>query len=223
MKITVRGKGTVNLTEKDYVTEGGEAKVYRKGSTAFKIYSDINKITPLAKLTELKVIKRDNIIVPDTPILNSKDRYIGFTMPWIDNTLPICKLFTTDFRNRNNITPEMIVKLVDNMQESIDHIHQFGVIQCDGNELNYLVKEGDFKTPYFIDVDSYQTPNFPATAIMPNIRDYNTNGFNRLTDWYSFAIIAFQLFIGIHPFKGKNPNFKKNSLIERMKQNVSVF
>jgi serine/threonine protein kinase len=222
-KYTVRGKGETTLTDRNFITEGGEGKVYGKGSTIYKIYSDINKMIPEAKIKELEVLTSPNIMNPQNVILDQKSRMVGFTMDRIDNSLPICKLFTTDFRNRNNITPEIIVDLVDNIQETLNSIHEKKIICVDLNELNYLVKENDFKTPYFIDVDSYQTPNFPATAIMPNIRDYNTNGFNRLTDWYSFAIIAFQLFIGIHPFKGKNPNFKKNSLIERMKQNVSVF
>lgn len=219
---TIQGKGNVSLTDKNFITEGGEGKIYGKGSTIYKIYSDINKMIPDAKIKELSALTMNNILNPQNIILDSKSRMVGFTMNRVDDSMPICKLFTTDFRNRNGITPEMTLELVDSILETTDFIHEKGATIVDGNELNYLVKERDFLTPYFIDVDSYQTSNFPATAIMPSIRDYNTNGFNRLTDWYSFAIIAFQLFIGIHPFKGKHPSYKKNSLIDRMKDNVSV-
>ena len=222
-KYTIQGKGEVNLTDKNFITEGGEGKIYGKGSTIYKIYADLHKMIPEAKIRELGVLSRDNILNPQNIIFDSKSRMVGFTMNRIENSIPICKLFTTDYRNRNGIAPENVVNLVDNIQETLNFIHDKKILVVDGNELNYLVKEKAFEIPYFIDVDSYQTANFPATAIMPNIRDYNTNGFNRLTDWYSFAIIAFQLFIGIHPFKGKHPSFKKNSLVERMKKNVSVF
>jgi hypothetical protein len=45
-------------------------------------------------------------------------------------------------------------------------------------------------------------------------------GFTELTDWFSFAIVSFQMFIGIHPYKGKHPKY--NNLDERMINNVSV-
>jgi hypothetical protein len=82
-----------------------------------------------------------------------------------------------------------------------------------------------FKVPIFIDVDSYQTPNFPATAIMDSVRDrivpFGT--FNEMTDWFAFAILSFQLYIGIHPYKGKHPNYKPSEWQKRMDDGVSVF
>jgi hypothetical protein len=74
---------------------------------------------------------------------------------------------------------------------------------------------------YFIDVDSYQTQNFPATAIMPSIKDRHSKNFTEMTDWFSFGIVSFQMFIGIHPFKGKHPKLK--TMDERMMANVPVF
>lgn len=223
MNIIVQGKGQITLTDRNFIAEGGEGKVYGKGSTIYKIYSDINKMIPEGKIRELSVLTKDNILNPQNIILDNKSRPVGFTMNRVNNSTPVCKLFNTDYRNRNGITPEMTLELIENIQETLNFIHTNNIICADLNELNYLVKENDYINPYFIDVDSYKTPSFPATAIMPNIRDYSTDEFNSLTDWYSFAIIAFQLFVGIHPFKGKHPNFKKNTLMKRMKQNVSVF
>jgi len=71
-----------------------------------------------------------------------------------------------------------------------------------------------------IDVDSYQTPSFPATAIMESIRDRHNKNFNVDTDWFSFAVTSFQMFRGIHPYKGKHPNIK--GLDDRMMANISV-
>jgi len=70
----------------------------------------------------------------------------------------------------------------------------------------------NYKTPIFLDVDSYQTPSFHADALMESVRDplIQNNKFTELSDWYSFGIVVFQMYIGIHPFKGRHPNFKKN-------------
>ncbi len=95
----------------------------------------------------------------------------------------------------------------------------------DGNELNYMVTS-TYGEVFFIDVNSYQTPHFPADAIMPSIRDWNAGtNFTQLSDWYSFAIISFYMFTGIHPFKGRHPRFPnlKTAMVDQMKAGISVF
>ncbi len=85
-----------------------------------------------------------------------------------------------------------------------------------------MVDGKDFVTPYFIDIDGWQTLNFPATVIMPSIRDWAANKFSEITDWFSFAIVTFQLFVGIHPFKGKIKGYKKNDFSKRVIDCISV-
>jgi hypothetical protein len=63
---------------------------------------------------------------------------------------------------------------------------------------------------------------------MPTIQDYLSTNFTKLSDWFSFAIIAFQLYTGIHPFKGKHPDYTKDKykdriLETRMRNSISVF
>lgn len=222
-KFTIQGKGQVSLSDKDFLAEGGEGKVYLKGSTAFKIYEDPKKMIPYEKIMELSKLDRPNILRPKEVLLNSRKEQAGFTMDHISDSFPLCKLFTNDFRNANQITPDDILELVENIMDVTQFIHDQKILIVDGNDLNYLVTHKDVTIPYLIDVNSYQTPNFPATAIMPNIRDWTNDKFSTLTDWFSFAIISCQLFIGIHPFKGKHPSYKKNSLIDRIKDGVSVF
>jgi hypothetical protein len=141
-------------------------------------------------------------------------------MDVIPGNIPLCKLFTTSFRTRNGIAPESINKLVEKIQEVTVFIHDKKCLIVDGNEMNYLADNKTFTIPYFIDVNSYATPSFPATVIMPSIKDWKTNGFNTLTDWYSFAVVSFQLFVGIHPFKGNYPKFVKLDPMESMKKRI---
>ncbi len=222
MKISIKGKHSLSLTQNDFITKGGEGEIYGKGSVIFKIYLDPKKMIPLAKIKELTEIREKNVLNPKDIILSQKNNPIGFTMDWIKDTSPLCKLFTNAFRNKNNITPDIINELIENMRDTIFKIHEKQCLIVDGNEFNYLV-DPTFKIPYFIDVDSYQTKSFPATAIMPSIVDYHTKQFNKLSDWFSFAIVTCQLFIGIHPFKGSHPNYKKRDLEKRMRENVSIF
>jgi hypothetical protein len=115
--------------------------------------------------------------------------------------------------------------LVEQIVDGLRFVHKHkGYLQVDGNELNYMVTD-KYNDLYFIDVNSFKTPSFPADAIMPSIRDWNAGtNFTELTDWYSFAIISFYMFTGIHPFKGRHPRFPdlKTAMVEQMKAGVSV-
>ncbi|MBF0100179.1 MAG: hypothetical protein HQK77_04645 [Desulfobacterales bacterium] len=228
MKLTIRGKGNVTLSQNDFIFEGGEAKVYGKGDTAYKIYDDLQKLIPPEKIDELNAIAHSNVIKPEDIILNLKGTYVGFTMRWIKNSVPLVKLFTNDFRNRNQITDTIILELIEAIKEAVNAVHQAKCLVVDANELNFLADDQTFTIPYLIDVNSYQTPSFPATAIMLSIRDVHSFKFSELTDWFSFGIIACQLFVGIHPYKGKHPDYTPKTcgndvLLKRMKDNISIF
>ena len=223
MQLHVQGKGPVTLTDKDFVAQGGQGKIYAKSRWVYKIYTDPAKMIPAAKIQELAVLDSEHIVRPQDLVLDQANRAIGFTMKRVAGAVPLARLFTNDFRNRHGITPEITLKLVEAIVETIRFIHDKGCLIVDGNEMNYLVEEQDFTRPWLIDVDSYQTPGFPATAIMPTIRDWHARRFTPLSDWFSFAVVACQLFIGIHPYKGRYPGFKKHDLEGRMKANASIF
>jgi len=224
MQIIVEGK-KISLTQNNYVTQGGEGKIFQKGNVAYKIYEDLKKMIPTGKIEELSKLNVPNIVCPKQVIYSPKKEILGFTMDWLGNdNYAMCKMFTNTFRDANAITNDHVIELVENIKNIIiAPIHEQNCLMVDGNELNYLVRP-DFVTPLFIDVNSYQTPNFPPTAIMPSVRDWqNPDKFSVMSDWFSFAIVSFQLFIGIHPFKGKHKNYKKNDFEKRVKDCISVF
>lgn len=222
MKLTIRGKGDVILdSQADFIWSGGEGDVYGKGNTIYKIYHDPKKMIPEGKMLELASLERDNILRPLDTLMKSNQR-VGFTMRRVFDTYPLCRLFVADFCISNNISDDDIVKLIEEKKKTTRFIHSKQCLIVDGNEFNYLVSS-DFKIPYFIDVDSYQTKNsYPATAIMSSVRDWHCSEFTELSDWFSFAIIACWLMTKIHPFKGKR-NDCKDDLEERMRRNLSIF
>jgi len=220
MKVLVKGVGDVNLTKSDFVASGGEGEIYARGGFAYKIYHKPERMIPVAKIGELSVIDDQTVIRPQQIILDKNDDPIGYTMRYVKNTHSLCQLFTKAFRDRNGVTHDIILDLVRGMQKTVEHIHSKRILIVDLNEMNFLV-DSSFKETYFIDVDSYQTKSFPATAIMESIRDRHSKTFSSGTDWFSFAVVSFQLFIGIHPYKGKHPNV--TNIEDRMLKNISVF
>lgn len=211
------------LNDHDFIASGGEGSIYKKNGEVFKVFLKPISINFLKKIEELSVLNKQNILRPLYPLYNKNDSIIGFTMRFVDDTIALPLLFTTTFRERNVIIPKKTIQLVENIAEVIQYIHEKKILIVDANEFNYLVAKSEMITPYFIDVDSYQTPSFPATAILPSIKDFTQKDFNELTDWYSFGIIALQLFIGIHPYKGSHPDFKKDDIESRCKAHVSIF
>ena len=221
----VQGK-QIQLGRLNFKAQGGEGAIYVKGSTAYKIYSDPQRALSPEKLQELSVLTQANIIRPLTLIVDRHNQPAGYTMRYVGKTHALCQLFPKAFRVRNNLTPEMTLGLVRKLQAGVTHIHSKQILLVDLNELNFLVTE-DFRELYFIDVDSYQTPSFPATVLMESVRDRHSSRFSIGSDFFSFAVVSFQLFVGIHPYKGNYPPLqqitdKANKLDTRMRHNVSV-
>lgn len=221
-QFTVNGQN-IQLKQSDYKASGGEGIVYVKGRHAYKIYHDPKKMIPVGKIQELKAIGLPNVLAP-SDIIYSGSEPVGFVMPYVMDTEFLCKLFTKGFRDRNNITPTTINNLVREMQGTLGLIHSKKVLVVDYNENNFLVSP-DWKTVYNIDVDSYKTPSYPATAIMESIRDrkVKNNQWSEVSDWFSFGILAFQLYVGCHPYKGRNPDYAPKDWIKMMDDGVSVF
>ena len=219
---------TINLTDKDFLSSGGEGDIYIKDNKAFKIYHEKNKVIPLKKIEDLRALEHPNIIKPESPLFDKNKNLIGYSMKYIKDSFSLSRLITNDFRNQHHIENEDILNIARQIIDITKYIHQKKCFIVDGNEMNYIVSK-DFKHVYFIDVDSYQTPSFKPTAYSPSTLDPNSDKkhFNEFTDWFSIGIVLCNLLIGIHPFKGKYKgneyNFGKNDFQERMKHKISVF
>jgi hypothetical protein len=228
MKVTVKGHGAVSLTQQHFVATGGQASVYVKDGTAYKIYTDPKNAIPDAKFKALSAIKDPAVIKPESLLLNERNTPIGYTMRAVADNYSLCQFFTRSFRDRNKVTQGQIVELAEKLRIHVDNVHAAGILIVDLNELNILVPHAANDT-FLIDVDSYQTKGFPATVIMPSVRDHSVRAkdFSPLSDWFSFAVLAFQLFVGAHPYKGVHPASstvpKDDQLAHRMTHNISAF
>ncbi|GAB4461452.1 MAG: hypothetical protein OHK0029_26750 [Armatimonadaceae bacterium] len=218
MEIYVQGK-QVTLSAREFAGQGGEGSVYIRQGTAYKVYADPAKAVPAAKIRELGALTDPAIIKPEEELTDAQGRTIGYTMRAVENAVPLCQMFPRSFRDRYRVTPDKTRHIVQQLQERIQATHAAGILVVDVNEMNFLLSL-DLTTVFAIDVAGYQTRSFPATAIMESVRDRHRVTFSPETDWFSFAVLAFQIFIGIHPYRGKHPTW--TTLDDRMQANVSA-
>jgi hypothetical protein len=207
----------------DHLATGGEGAVYAKGNTVFKVYLDKAKMQAARledKVPLLQQLQHPGIAAPTGALRDAKGLFIGMTLPRVDGDA-LCRLFTNTWRDAHNFGSDHTRKVVTAMRDVLMHAHTQKALVVDGNELNWLVSATHH--PVAIDVDSWQLPGFPATAIMPSIRDPLATQFTEGSDWFAWAIVTFQLWTGIHPYKGTHPDFGRAALAERMQARASVF
>lgn len=222
MKVYIQGQGLVSLTNNEFLASGGEGSVYAVGNIAVKIYTDPTRALPVGKITELARITDPHIIKPESVVEDVSHKPVGYTMKLVRDTHPLCQTFTRAFREREGLDQVRMLNLTQQIQHLVEHTHKAGILIVDLNEMNYILSS-DYKTVFAIDVDSYQTPNYKATAIMASVKDWSVSGnnFTEGSDWFSFACVAFQMLTAIHPYKGKHPTVQ--GLEQRMQKGISVF
>ncbi|MFC1644854.1 hypothetical protein ACFL08_02415 [Patescibacteria group bacterium] len=223
-ELMLDGRGIARVSPGDYKATGGEGSIYRLGGTIIKLYTDTHKMLRdrmPEKLSLLSKINNKFIVAPKGLVLDRSKNPLGYFMDYVDDGEPLPRVFTNAYRNREGFGDDDAVKLVDNMMKAVQEAHKSKSIMVDHNEMNWLtVKKVE---PRIIDVDSWAIDRWKATVIMPSIRDWHTQDFNESTDWFSWGIVTFQVFAGIHPYKGKLNGYKTSEMERRMKENKSVF
>lgn len=205
-------------TEKDFVGSGGQADIFGRGNTLFKVYHEPKDAIQQEKIDALKLIERNNIIVPDKLIRAESGKAIGYSMKKASGE-PLVRYFSNGFWQNNSFDSAKATKIVKSLIENTEFIHSKNCIIGDPNEHNFLVELGSL-TPNFIDTDSYGTQSFPVTAAAPGVIDWLTGEFNRMSDWFGIAVVTFWLYIGKHPFRGNHP--KHQGFEARVKAGVSL-
>jgi len=226
-EVLLEGRGALTLRPSDHVATGGEGSIYRKSNTVIKIYSDQNKMIRDGMEDKIKILsafRHKFIVSPEGMVADSGRNPVGFYMPLAEGE-PLPRIFTNDFRKRENFGDDDSSTLVDRMRETVQFAHGKGAVLVDANEMNWLVRldKKNGPEPQAIDVDSWAVGKWGAKVIMPSIRDWHTKGFNQLSDWFAWGVVTFQIYCGIHPFKGKLDGYRPNEMEKRMKDNASVF
>jgi hypothetical protein len=227
ISVKLDGKNPLILRPADYITTGGEASIYRVKSLVIKIFTDRDKMVQNRYDDKISLLasnfKHPYIISPQGLVKDTTNHSIGYYMPFADGE-PYSRVFTTAFRQRTGFSDKDALSLVEKMRDVVDFAHTNNALLVDANELNWLMVKNKEAEPRVLDVDSWQIGNkWPASVIMPSIRDYHSSAFNEFTDWFSWGVVTFQLFTGIHPYKGRLDGYKPSEMELRMRDNASVF
>lgn len=201
---------------------GGEGIIYEYQNKILKIYrKDIVNISEKKEKVEKLIKKRlpSNVIKPLEMVFNLKGDFIGYTMNKVEG-----EDFSTLSKKKhvkvNNISTKDIIKMLQDIKNTLIELHKNGIVIGDLNDGNILYDK-NFNI-YFIDTDSWSIDDIRCTVAMDLFKDpfLKSNFFTNETDAYAFAVLAFKSLTKIHPFGGvTDPDMQ---ILERMKQGISV-
>lgn len=225
--VELEGRGALIIRPSDHIATGGEASVYRAHGTSVKIYTDTEKMRRdgmIDKVKLLKPLRSKFVMAPEGIVFDSNGKPIGLYMPFAEGeALP--RIFTSAYWQREGFEIAQANTLVDRMRDTVRFAHDHKAVMVDPNELNWVISLARKKDPEprAIDVDSWAIGRFGPKAIMLSIKDWHAKGFNDQTDWFAWGIVTFQIFTGIHPYRGTLDGYTQKDLEKRMKDNASVF
>lgn len=226
IQVVLEGKGPVTLPDSNYVATGGEGTIYKISDSVVKIYHKPEEARQRGmpdKIRLLAALKHPYVSSPTGLVTKPTGDPIGHYLPYVDGH-PLSRVFTNDFWQHEGFENKHASTLVDRMRDVYSFAHQNKATLVDANELNWfaLFSSRD-PEPRIIDVDSWAIGRWPATVIMPSIRDWHSKTFDERTDWFAWGIVTFQIYTGLHPYKGTLDGFDRGNLEGRMKANASVF
>ncbi len=226
MQVVLEGKGPVTLRPNDHVATGGEGSIYKVGGLAVKMYLDPLKMRQAGLPDKINLLSRlvhPFVVGPRGLVLNSASEAVGHYLPFVENGKPLSMVFTNEFWTKEGFDQNNASDLVSGMRDAVDFAHQHAALLIDANELNWFALLTGKAEPRIIDVDSWAIGKWPASVIMPSIRDWNSKTFGEGTDWFAWGVVTFQVYTGLHPYKGTLAGFDRGDLVGRMKARASVF
>lgn len=203
---------------------GGEGQVFElvnNSTQVLKIYGEpltqlkISKLLLMARLTGDAL--RQYAAWPDDVVANGKGQVVGFTMQKLVDYYPLHMLFSP--MDRKRLFPDkgynFLVHVARNLASAFYALHNAGLVVGDVNEGNILVNARGMIA--FIDCDSFQikdgssyhfcevgVPRYTPPELLEKT-SFNNVVRTVNTDAFSMAVLIFQLlFLGRHPFAGKN-------------------
>lgn len=234
MKVKVENK-TVDISKLDVVGSGGEGLVVKtrlNGSqpVALKVYhqpSQERSRKLAAFFTHDWDLPTHKIALPQQPIYNlSGNLIVGVTMPYLGTGFEEVALFSNrKARLAHGITGKLVAEVFLDGHQALERIHHQGLIVGDFNDLNVLFRDDQM---LWIDVDAWQFGAFPCPVATLEFIDPSLYGldlsqkpvFQKVHDWYSFAVMLFRSLLLVHPYGGVHSKYK--SLPKRAEHKITA-
>ena len=243
----------IKLNPKAAIGKGGEADIYDIGNgkvlKLFKPddhpdYQMLPKEQQAAKVRlalhqqKLRVFPQNlppRVVKPETLAMDKQGvNILGYTMPFLQNTVPLLKYSDRTYRHTNGISPQVVTALFRDLHDSVTKIHQVNVTIGDFNDLNLLISQNQV---HLIDSDSFQFGQFPcqvftARFVDPMLCDRNANqpiltsSHNPDSDWYAFTVMLMQSLLYVDPYGGVYKPKSQSAMIPhsaRPLQRITIF
>lgn len=210
-----------SINESLEIARGGEGRILPlNNGKVVKLYFDPSMAISQRKIDELSPLDNSIFLKPEIAVSGDAN---GFIMNELNSNeyFPLYSLFSSVFVMKHNLSSDFKMKIADKLVNAVKMAHDHNIVIGDLNPFNIMVNNNlDVK---FIDVDSYQTPTYKHNdKLLEDIRDYAFNGVvSQNSDYFSLAVIIFNLFTYIHPYKGIH-NLYGNRLKDRMINFCSV-
>lgn len=219
MDVVLDGR-RVTLGPHTFLASGGEADVHAHAGLALKVFTDPTRAPSEGRLDALRSLDGPGRVVPRQTLFDPDGRRVGFTMELLDGWFPLLRLVPPAYQRRMGLDLGAVGGLLLRLRGLVAEAHALGAVIADLNEVNILVRP-DHRDLASIDVDSWAIGPFPATALAESVRDRHASRPGTGSDWFAFAVVAFQVFVGMHPYRGRHPSVR--DLDGRMQQDLSVF
>jgi hypothetical protein len=231
MRVWIRGE-PIALSDQSLLGVGGEARVYRAGDRAVKIYHALDQAALAQKLDKVARFPGglpEAVIVPQDPVLDAHRRPIGFVMRAVEGARELLHLARRPYRE-GRISQGAVTALFRRMHAVLGSIHRARVIVGDLNDGNILfsVDEPDRRGPWLIDADSMQLDGHPCTVAHERFIDPRLYGVDLIkdpalseeTDWYAFNVLLFSTLLYVHPYGGTHA--KLATMLRRAEASWSI-
>ncbi len=228
MAITFQSKSQIERLKQ--LAFGGEAELYEYGTDrVLKIYkSHVDLAQKERKVNYFISIRGKlpkNIIGPEE-IVTVNGKFVGYAMRKLNDCENLHMLIKPRHLASIGFSNKDVLQIITNLGEDLGKLHSIGVIVGDVSDYNFQTVGKD---NYFIDVDSwgiighFDPDVFTERFTCPDSYDPNGNvKFSLKSENYNFAVLAFNIMTGIHPFEGTYLPEKSLSTVARMKRNLSI-
>ena len=224
----LKGAGNEQYITGREIGRGGEGQVYElpaHGNLVLKKYNEPLTSVQAAKLRYMVALKNATIDAyaawPAGLVFDDAGNTCGFVMRKLTGFVPLHMVFSP--MDRKKMFPDkgynFLVHVARNLAVAFYRLHSAGLVVGDVNEGNILISANG--TVCFIDCDSFQVkendtyyfcdvgvPRYTPPELL-NEKTFDQVVRTVNTDSFSLAILIFQLlFLGRHPFVGKNKTTK---------------
>lgn len=196
-------KSRVRLTDANLLGEGGEARVYRAGDRAVKIFHAASA-EKARKLAAFPKTLPQEVVAPAALALDRPGAVIGYAMPAVLGHEELARLSNRRWRE-GAVTNGEVSALFSRLADVLTALHAAAVVVGDLNDGNVLFAPGR-GTLALIDADSMQFGGFACAVAHERTLDPKLYGraldFAPATDWYAWNVLLFSSLLYVHPYGG---------------------